>query len=121
MGEVIPKPPRIFHVNWFRQDDQGRFIWPGFGDNLRVLRWILQRCQGAGAATETPIGLLPTVDAIDRTGIDVADATMRELLSVSRDDWRQEVASIGEFFAKFGADLPAEMARQRDALAKRVG
>jgi phosphoenolpyruvate carboxykinase (GTP) len=121
MGDVIPKPPRIFHVNWFRQDEQGRFIWPGFGENLRVLRWILQRCQGGGTATETPIGMLPTVDAIDRAGVEVSDATMRELLSVSRDDWRQEVASIGEFFAKFGADLPAEMAKQRDALAKRVG
>jgi phosphoenolpyruvate carboxykinase (GTP) len=121
MGTAIPKPPRIFHVNWFRQDDDGRFIWPGFGENLRVLAWILERCRDAGRTVESPVGLLPAADAIDRGGIDVRDEAMRELLTVSRDDWRHEAQNIGEFFDKLGDRLPAEMRRQREALAKRVG
>jgi phosphoenolpyruvate carboxykinase (GTP) len=121
MGTAVPRPPRIFHVNWFRQDDHGRFIWPGFGDNMRVLRWILERCQGKGAAAESPIGILPTTSAIDRTGLEVDDRTMRELLSVSKDDWRKEAAGVGEFFAKFDGRLPGEMERQRQALEKRLG
>jgi phosphoenolpyruvate carboxykinase (GTP) len=121
MGTAVKNPPKIFHVNWFRQDDQGRFMWPGFGENMRVLRWILERCQGKGGAVESPIGMLPTLDAIDRTGIDVDDATMRELTAVSKDDWRTEAAGVGEFYARFGARLPAEMERQRQALEKRLG
>src|SRR5499426_40601 len=84
MGTTIPKPPRIFHVNWFRQDDQGRFIWPGFGENLRVLEWILGRCRDQAQAIESPIGLLPAPGAINTDGIDVDERTMRELLSVSK-------------------------------------
>jgi phosphoenolpyruvate carboxykinase (GTP) len=121
MGTAVKNPPKIFHVNWFRQNDQGRFIWPGFGENMRVLRWILERCQGKGRASESPIGMLPTVDAIDRSGIDVDDATMRELTAVSKEDWKKEAAGVGEFFSKFGARLPAEMERQRQALEKRLG
>ena len=121
MGTAVPNPPRMFHVNWFRQDDQGRFIWPGFGENMRVLRWILERCQGKGAAVESPIGMLPTTDGIDRGGLDVDDRTMTELLSVSRDDWKAEAAGVGEFFAKFDGRLPDEMERQRQALEKRLG
>jgi phosphoenolpyruvate carboxykinase (GTP) len=121
MGTVVKNPPKIFHVNWFRQDDQSRFIWPGFGENMRVLRWILERCQDKGRAVETPIGMLPTVDAIDRNGIDVDDAIMRELTSVSKQDWKKEAAGVGEFFSKFGARMPAEMERQRQALEKRLG
>jgi phosphoenolpyruvate carboxykinase (GTP) len=108
-------------VNWFRQDDQGRFIWPGFGDNLRVLQWILARCEDKAPAVESPIGLLPAPGAIDLTGIDVPEAAMRELFTVAREDWRKEADNVGEFFAKFGERLPGEMARQRDALARRVG
>jgi phosphoenolpyruvate carboxykinase (GTP) len=121
MGTAVKNPPKIFHVNWFRQDANGKFIWPGFGENMRVLRWILKRCDGKGKAVESPIGMLPTVDAIDRGGIDVDDATMKDLVSVSRDDWKKEVEGVGEFFAKFGDRLPAEMERQRNALAKRLG
>jgi phosphoenolpyruvate carboxykinase (GTP) len=108
-------------VNWFRQDDQGRFIWPGFGENMRVLRWVLERCAGKGGAAESPIGMLPTPSAIDRTGIDIDDATLRELVSVSKDDWKKEAAGVGEFFAKFDGRLPGEMEKQRQALEKRLG
>ena len=121
MGTAVKNPPQIFHVNWFRQDDQGRFIWPGFGENMRVLRWVIDRCKGKGAANESPIGMLPTTSAIDRAGIDVDDATMKELLSVSKDDWKKEADGVGEFFAKFDGKLPGEMERQRQALEKRLG
>ena len=121
MEQAVTQPPRIFHVNWFRQSPDGRFIWPGFGENMRVLRWILERCQGRGAAVESPIGHLPAQGAIDLTGIDLDAATTTELLAVSRDDWRTEAESIGEFFAKFGGRLPDEMERQRQALIKRLG
>jgi phosphoenolpyruvate carboxykinase (GTP) len=121
MGSAIPKPPKIFHVNWFRQDDQGRFLWPGFGENLRVLKWILDRCQGRGQAVETPIGCLPAPGAIDLTGLDVPDRAMRDLVTIDRDAWRAESENIGEFFGKFGAQLPGAMTKQRAALAARVG
>jgi len=121
MGTTIPKPPKIFHVNWFRQDDQGRFIWPGFGENLRVLEWIIARCQDKGKAVESPIGLLPAPGGLDLSGVDVSDGTMRELLTVAPADWRKEADNVGEFFAKFGDGLPDEMARQREALVRRVG
>jgi phosphoenolpyruvate carboxykinase (GTP) len=121
LGRTLRQPPRIFHVNWFRQNDQGRFIWPGFGENMRVLRWILERCKGGGAAVESPIGHLPAEGGIDTSGLDVDAATMKELLAVSRDAWKEEVDGIGEFFAKLGVRLPAEMEEQRRALAMRLG
>jgi phosphoenolpyruvate carboxykinase (GTP) len=121
MGTLVPRPPKIFHVNWFRQNADGKFIWPGFGENMRVLRWIVDRCKGQGAAVESPIGLLPGKGAIDAAGVGVDAATMTELLTVSRDDWRPETESIGEFFGKFGEHLPEEMRRQREALVKRLG
>ena len=121
MASVVKRPPRIFHVNWFRQNDAGQFIWPGFGENLRALRWIVERCEGRGAAAESPIGLLPAMGAIDTDGLNVDDATMNELLTVSKDDWHKDKDNIAEFFGKFGARLPGEMGRQLDALGKRLG
>jgi phosphoenolpyruvate carboxykinase (GTP) len=121
MGTAVPRPPRIFHVNWFRQGEDGRFLWPGFGENLRALRWIIDRCRNAADAVETPIGLLPRPGSIDTGGLEVSEATMRELLAVPREEWRQEAEAIGAFFARFDGRLPGEMARQREALAKRIG
>jgi phosphoenolpyruvate carboxykinase (GTP) len=121
MGTAVPRPPRIFHVNWFRQSADGKFLWPGFGDNVRVLRWIVDRCQGKGEVVESPIGLLPERGALDTGGLQVDDATMRELLSVARDDWRAEAEGIGAFFAKFDGRLSDEMARQRARLVERLG
>src|SRR5258706_3187109 len=120
MGTLLKQPPKIFHVNWFRQNEAGQFIWPGFGENVRVLRWILERCKGTGAADKSPIGNLPAKGAIDTRGLDVDAATMAELLTVSKDDWQAEVAGIGEFFAKIGNHLPPEMEQQRQALAARL-
>jgi phosphoenolpyruvate carboxykinase (GTP) len=121
MGSAIPKPPVIFHVNWFRQNSAGKFIWPGFGENMRVLRWMIDRCKGVGKAVESPIGWLPAPGALDTSGIDVDDATLRELLAVPREEWRAEAEGVGEFFAKFADRLPAEMERQRKALVERLG
>src|SRR5439155_14825933 len=116
MGRRIPRPPAIFHVNWFRQNAEGKFIWPGFGENMRVLRWMVDRCKGGGGAVESPIGWLPAQGAIDTSGLDVTPSSMEELLSVSNREWRAEAEGIGEFFAKFGQRLPAEMEQQRQAL-----
>jgi phosphoenolpyruvate carboxykinase (GTP) len=121
LGPTLENPPRIFHVNWFKQDSDGKFMWPGFGENLRVLRWVADRCNGGGKAVESPIGYLPADGAIDTTGLDLAPETMRELLAVDAADWRQEAESLAEFFGKFGARLPAELERQRQDLLKRLG
>jgi phosphoenolpyruvate carboxykinase (GTP) len=121
MGTAVPRPPKIFHVNWFRQNDAGKFIWPGFGDNLRVLKWIIERCEGKNGVIESPIGLLPGKGAIDTTGLDVGQQTMDALRTVSKEDWQKEVGDIGDFFGNFGTRLPGEMEKQRQALAKRVG
>jgi phosphoenolpyruvate carboxykinase (GTP) len=121
MGSVVRDPPQIFHVNWFRQDGEGHFLWPGFGDNMRVLRWIVSRVEGRGAGVESPLGQLPGRDAIDRAGLTLDERTMADLLTVSRDDWRREAEGIGEFFAKFAGRLPPEMEAQRRALLKRLG
>jgi phosphoenolpyruvate carboxykinase (GTP) len=121
VGQKLRQPPRIFHVNWFRQGHDGKFLWPGFGENLRVLKWVVERCQGRGQAVESPIGHLPAAGAIDTTGLSVSPETMKELLSVDAADWRPEATAIGEFFAKFGDRVPPELERQRKALIDRLG
>ncbi|SFP97643.1 phosphoenolpyruvate carboxykinase (GTP) [Caldicoprobacter faecalis] len=114
------KLPKIFFVNWFRKDKDGNWLWPGFGENSRVLKWIFERVSGEGKAVETPIGYMPTPDAIDTTGLDISNSAMQELLKVDRDEWLREVASIREYYASFGNKLPKELAHQLDALEKRL-
>ncbi len=101
--------PRIFHVNWFRRDKAGKFLWPGYGDNLRVLRWIIDRCAGRIEARETAIGYLPRAGDIDTSGLDVTDATMNELLAVDAGLWRREMQEIGEYLRGFGSRLPKQL------------
>jgi phosphoenolpyruvate carboxykinase (GTP) len=108
------KLPKIFHVNWFRQDSAGRFLWPGFGENLRVLRWIIDRCENRVGARETPIGWLPHADGIDTEGLDVNEETMQALLAVNVDQWKHEMDSIGKYFSGFGDRLPAELKREHE-------
>jgi len=110
--------PKIFFVNWFRRDDSGRFLWPGFGENSRVLKWVFERVAGTATAQESPIGLLPTAGQIDTAGLQVSDADMADLLSVDRDGWREAVPQIREHFAKFGDRLPVELLEQLDGLEK---
>ncbi len=121
MGKKTPKRPAIFHVNWFRKDENGKFLWPGFGDNLRVLEWVLARSRGEGEAVETPIGFIPTEDAIDQQGLDLPKGTMKKLLAVRKEDWKAELPGHQEFFAKFGDDLPKEITEQYRELEKRLG
>ena len=112
--------PKIFFVNWFRKTADGRWLWPGYGDNSRVLKWICERVEGTGKAQETAIGYLPTVDAIDRTGCNVTEEDMKELLTVDKEGWLKEIESIGENYAKFGAHLPAALKEQLENLKARL-
>ncbi len=114
------KLPKIYYVNWFRKDSKGKWLWPGYGENSRVLKWIVERVSGEGSAVKTPIGYMPTSDAIDTNGLDVSAADMEELLKINKEEWLNEVASIKEHYAKFGAKLPKEMENQLAALEKRL-
>jgi phosphoenolpyruvate carboxykinase (GTP) len=120
MEQRVSNLPKIFHVNWFRRDASGNFLWPGYGENLRVLRWIVDRVRGGSAAVETPIGHLPTPEAIDLEGLSLPDGTMDQLLSVDREAWRDETRNLKEFFAKFGTRLPAAVAAEAESLAARL-
>jgi len=114
------KLPRLYFVNWFRRDSQGRFLWPGYGENSRVLAWIFGRVCGRAEAVSTPIGNLPTPKAIDTRGLDISEEDMAELLRVDLEGWRAEVPLIREHYARFGDRLPAELASQLDALEHRL-
>ena len=124
-GLDADKAPKIFNVNWFRKDDEGNFLWPGFGDNLRVLDWIIDRCEGKVDAVETPIGFVPKAEDICLDGIEdeVSDAQLKEILTVDKALWKDEVAGIDEFYKKFtdfGSVIPAELTAELDTLKKNV-
>jgi phosphoenolpyruvate carboxykinase (GTP) len=115
------KLPKIFYVNWFRKGDNGKFLWPGFGENSRVLEWVVDRCAGRAEAVPTPIGWLPAPGAIDLDGLEVSNDDMTELLAVDRDEWRAEVLPVAEYYATFGERLPSALTRQLDELNSRLG
>ncbi|NNL66841.1 MAG: phosphoenolpyruvate carboxykinase (GTP), partial [Myxococcales bacterium] len=119
-GREGAKLPRIYYVNWFRKNDAGEFLWPGFGDNGRVLKWVFERCEGTAKAVETPIGHLPTQDALDLSGLDLDPDDLAELLKVDADGWLHEVPLIREYYAKFGDRMPQELVEQLDALEARL-
>ena len=122
MGKKIPNAPKIFHVNWFRTDDEGNFIWPGFGDNMRVLLWILDRCAGKVDAVETAIGFVPKAEDINIEGLeDVTLDTIRELVSVDTESWKADIDNIKEFYNLVGDRVPAELWEELAALEKRLG
>ncbi|MFA5561799.1 MAG: phosphoenolpyruvate carboxykinase domain-containing protein, partial [Eubacteriales bacterium] len=112
--------PKIFHVNWFRTDEEGHFIWPGFGDNMRVLLWILDRCAGKVEAKTTAIGYLPYAKDINTEGLDLGEDVLEELLSIDRDSWLADVASIKEFYALIGERLPQTYLDELAALEARL-
>jgi phosphoenolpyruvate carboxykinase (GTP) len=116
MGRVLSRPPAIFHVNWFRTGADGRYLWPGFGENLRVLLWMIDRVKGGGGAVETPIGLVPAPGALMLDGLSVSRSDVDALLRVDRDEWAAEVPEIRAFFERFGSRLPEELGRALDAL-----
>ena len=117
MGKKLgDKAPKIFNVNWFRTDDEGNFIWPGFGDNMRVLNWIIDRCEGNADATETAIGYIPKPEDIDLTDLDMDIETLKDILTVDKAVWEQEAAEITEHYKKFGDKLPKELKEQLENL-----
>jgi phosphoenolpyruvate carboxykinase (GTP) len=111
VGKRLQRPPAIFQVNWFRRDEDGGFIWPGFGENLRVLEWIVARCGGEGDVQETPVGNLPEPGAIDLNGLE-QQPDMETLLAFDGDGWRQELTEMAGFFKEFEPRVPAELHRQ---------
>jgi phosphoenolpyruvate carboxykinase (GTP) len=113
--------PRIFYVNWFRRDADGRFLWPGFGENSRVLEWMFRRCDGEAEAEETPIGLLPAPGDLDTTGLGMSDADLAELLRVDGPAILAEMPQFEEHYARFGDRLPPELAVQLATMRARLG
>jgi len=120
-GADPAKLPKIFYVNWFRKDEDGRWLWPGYGENSRVLEWVFERVGGDAEAVDTPIGFLPTPDAINTDGLDVSPGDMDKLLTVDAADWRPEVPLIREYYATFGDKLPARLHAEVDKLEQQLG
>jgi phosphoenolpyruvate carboxykinase (GTP) len=119
MGKKIAKPPKIFHVNWFRKSADGKFLWPGYGENVRVLKWILERVEGRGAAQETPIGYVPAKNGLTLDGIKISDEALNELLRVNPEDWDAEMEDSKQFLGKFGGRLPRQISEEHEKLARR--
>ncbi|MCX5716270.1 MAG: phosphoenolpyruvate carboxykinase (GTP) [Candidatus Omnitrophica bacterium] len=120
MGQKMAKPPRIFHVNWFKTDENGKFLWPGFGENLRVLEWVLDRCNGKIEAEKTAIGYAPRSSDIDMTGLHVPEGTLEKLMSIDPKEWLEESKGIKKFFKQFKKDLPEELWQEFETLQQRL-
>ena len=121
MGKKIKKHPKIFMVNWFRKDENKKFMWPGFRDNSRIIKWMIDRIEGKTGTVETAIGLSPEKGAIDVSGLEISQETMDKLLSVNKEEWKKETAMIEEFYAKFGDKIPNELKNCLEELKKAVG
>ena len=120
MGKKITRPPKIFNVNWFKTDDEGKFLWPGYGENLRVLEWVIDRCNNKVDAIKTPIGYVPKISDIDLTGLHVSADAMRKLFEINKEDWLHELKDIDKFFKQFKKDLPAELWQEYEDLELRL-
>jgi phosphoenolpyruvate carboxykinase (GTP) len=121
VGARLSHAPKIFHVNWFRRDAHGKFLWPGFGENLRVLAWMLDRCSGKAGAAEAAIGLLPRAEDLNMQGLRLAEESLRALLSVDPALWRKEVADIRAYLGKYGPRVPPELLSELAATENRLG
>ena len=120
MAKRATRPPKIFRVNWFQRNDQGKFLWPGFGQNVRVLRWVIERSKGAGQAEETPIGYVPKASNLNGDDFNMPQADLNQLFAIDRESWKQNLKSQGEYFDKFGDHLPAGIKDEHKALAARL-
>ena len=116
MGRGTRKPPQIFSVNWFRKGADGKFLWPGYGDNMRVLKWIVERCQGNADAMASPLGWMPRQDDLDLGALGLSAARFDELMALDRDAWLRELSLHQELFAKLDDHLPAEFRTKRESL-----
>ncbi len=121
VGAKLARAPRIYHVNWFRRDAQGKFLWPGYGENLRVLAWMLERCAGKAGASESPIGWLPRAQDLHTEGLTLGADALQALLTVDAGLWRKEMADIREYLGKFGERLPPAMLAQVTDTERRLG
>jgi phosphoenolpyruvate carboxykinase (GTP) len=114
--------PKLFYVNWFRKDaDSGRFLWPGFGENSRVLKWVFERCAGTAEGVETAVGIVPAAGALDVDGLDISESDLEQVLTVDPEAFKAQLPQVREFLAKFGDDLPAEISAQLTAFEERLG
>jgi len=121
MRKSLKRPPTVFHVNWFRKSADGHYLWPGFGENMRVLKWIVDRCRGRVPAYETPVGWMPEPEDIDMTGLEDHDPRdMAEALSVNLEEWKREILGQDELFYRLYSDLPKELIFQRELLISRL-
>jgi phosphoenolpyruvate carboxykinase (GTP) len=121
MRKLLKRPPQIFHVNWFRKDEAGKFLWPGFGENMRVLKWIVDRCQGRATAEETPLGWMPSVEQFDIEGLPGFDRQkLEQVLAINPEDWKQEILMQEELFLKLYSALPKELLFQKELLIARL-
>ncbi len=120
IGKKLSNPPKIFNVNWFRTDENGKFIWPGYGDNLRALLWIIERCNGKIDAAETPIGYIPNLDSLNTKGLNISKETLASLFNIDKSDWTEELKSQKEFFASIGDQLPKEIWDEYHAMFDRL-
>jgi phosphoenolpyruvate carboxykinase (GTP) len=124
VGRKAAKPPAIFQVNWFRTDDQGRYVWPGFGENMRVLRWVRDQVHGSrngtSAARETPVGLVPTPQAIGTSDLGLSAQDAEILFDIDRDEWQREAEDQAAFLQTFGSRLPSAIRKQHEALEQRL-
>ncbi|MFO7286938.1 MAG: phosphoenolpyruvate carboxykinase (GTP) [Gammaproteobacteria bacterium] len=120
-AERSSRLPKIFHVNWFRRSPDGKFLWPGFGENLRVLRWIIERCENRAGAVETPIGYLPRPEDLDVSGLDVSPQTLEQLLAVEPEQWRNEMKDLGAYFEQFGDRLPKRLREEHRRVVEALG
>ena len=120
IGAALRNPPRIFHVNWFRQNAQGKFLWPGFGENLRVLSWILDRCAGRAGAVDTPIGQMPRASDLNTQGLDLSPEALAELTAVPQGPWLEEASDLRQYLQGFGDRLPPALLSELDELERRL-
>ncbi len=119
VGKRLTNPPLIFNVNWFRKGTDGKFLWPGFGDNMRVLKWVIDRCEGSEAAVKSPIGWLPRLHDLDLAGLDIDHKRVAELLGIDHEEWQKELAAHETFFQSLGGVVPQDLLKQREGLAAR--
>jgi phosphoenolpyruvate carboxykinase (GTP) len=121
MGRAVKQPPKIFRVNWFRRDANGKFIWPGFGENMRVLQWIVERCQGRARGVETPLGTMPRYEDLTWTGLDkLSPAQFAELERIDASAWREELSAHDELFGKFGSRVPEALEMRRGRMHEKL-